>query len=56
VITWDETKRLKNLKQHGIDLAQRETAFAHPMDTVEDTHTRHNVNVASAGLQIALWY
>jgi uncharacterized protein len=36
IITWQETKRRANLKKHGIDLAEVETAFDAPMITVED--------------------
>jgi uncharacterized DUF497 family protein len=37
VITWDETKRQKNRKAHGIDLAEAGCVFDAPMVTVEDT-------------------
>ena len=36
MITWDEPKRTLNLKKHGIDLAELESAFDSPMVTVED--------------------
>jgi uncharacterized protein len=36
VITWDEPKRKVNLKKHGINLAELESAFDLPMLTVED--------------------
>lgn len=36
VITWDEPKRKINLRKHGIDLAELESAFDLPMVTVED--------------------
>ena len=36
MITWDEPKRKINLKKHGIDLAELESAFDFPMITVED--------------------
>lgn len=36
MITWDEPKRRINLKKHGIDLAELESAFDGPMVTVED--------------------
>lgn len=36
MITWDESKRRINLKKHGIDLAELESAFDLPMVTVED--------------------
>ena len=36
MITWDEPKRKTNLKKHGIDLADLESAFDFPMVTVEE--------------------
>ena len=36
MIIWDETKRRKNLKDHGIDLADVACVFDAPMLTVED--------------------
>ena len=36
MITWDEAKRTINLKKHQIDLAEIESAFDFPMNTVED--------------------
>lgn len=36
MISWDESKRRRNLKKHGIDLADLESAFDSPMITVED--------------------
>ena len=36
MITWDEIKRTKNLKDHGIDLAEVGCVFDAPMVTVED--------------------
>ena len=36
MIAWDEPKRKTNLKKHGIDLADLESAFDFPMVTVED--------------------
>jgi uncharacterized DUF497 family protein len=36
MITWDEAKREKNLKDHGIDLAEIDGVFDAPMVTVED--------------------
>jgi uncharacterized DUF497 family protein len=37
MITWDETKRQKNLRDHGIDFAMLDSVFDAPMLTVEDT-------------------
>jgi uncharacterized protein len=36
MITWDESKRLINLRKHKIDLASVEGVFDSPMITVED--------------------
>ena len=36
MIVWDESKRKKNLKDHGIDLAEVACGFDAPMVTVED--------------------
>ncbi len=36
MITWGEAKRKKNLKDHGIDLAQLAAVFDAPLFTVED--------------------
>ena len=37
MITWDEAKRVTNLRDHGIDIAELESAFDSPMITNEDT-------------------
>jgi uncharacterized DUF497 family protein len=42
MITWDEPKRRANLRKHGIDLAELEPVFDHPMITVEDDRERYN--------------
>lgn len=36
VITWDEPKRLENIRKHKIDLAALEPVFDDPMVSVED--------------------
>ena len=36
MITWDESKRAKNLKTHGIDLADVGCVLDAPLVTVED--------------------
>jgi len=41
MIIWDETKREKNLKDHGIDLAGVGGVFDAPMVTVEDERERY---------------
>jgi uncharacterized DUF497 family protein len=37
LITWDEPKRLENIRKHKIDLADLEPLFDYPMVTVEDS-------------------
>ena len=37
LITWDEPKRLQNIRKHKIDLADLEPLFDYPMVTVEDS-------------------
>ncbi|MEF8756339.1 MAG: BrnT family toxin [Accumulibacter sp.] len=34
--TWDETKRLANLKKHGLDFADAEKVFAGPLLLIDD--------------------
>ena len=41
MITWDESKRKKNLKAHGIDLAEVDCVFDAPMITVEDEREQY---------------
>lgn len=41
VVTYDETKRLANLKNHGIDLARCAPVFDAPMQTEEDMRARY---------------
>ena len=36
-ISYDEAKRQANLAKHGIDLAECEAVFDHPIYSVEDT-------------------
>jgi uncharacterized DUF497 family protein len=36
MITWDETKRRRNIREHKIDLADLESVFDYQMITVED--------------------
>jgi Cft2 family RNA processing exonuclease len=40
MISWDEPKRKRNLKDHGIDLAEVAGVFDFPMVTVEDERER----------------
>ena len=42
MIVWDETKREKNLKDHGIDLAEVVCVFDAPMVTVEDEREKYS--------------
>jgi len=41
MITWDEAKREKNLKDHGIDLAEVGCVFDAPMVTAEDERGKY---------------
>lgn len=41
MITWDEPKRLTNIRRHRINLAELEPVFDHPMITVEDDRERY---------------
>jgi uncharacterized protein len=41
MITWDESKRRENLRQHKIDLAELDLVFDFPMITVEDDRERY---------------
>jgi uncharacterized DUF497 family protein len=41
MITWDDNKRKKNLKAHGIDLAEVDGVFDAPMVTVEDEREQY---------------
>jgi hypothetical protein len=36
MITWDEPKRLENLRRHGLEFAGCEAVFDHPVVTWED--------------------
>lgn len=36
MVIWDEAKREKNLRAHGIDFAELECVFEAPLVTVED--------------------
>ncbi|WP_071849975.1 BrnT family toxin [Duganella sp. HH105] len=36
MLTWDENKRRKNLRDHGIDFADLDSVFDLPMYTTED--------------------
>ena len=39
--TWDEPKRRKNLKDHGLDFDGCEAIFDHPVVVMEDTRYRY---------------
>ncbi len=41
MISWDESKRQRNLKVHDIDLAEVACVFDAPMITVEDTREQY---------------
>jgi uncharacterized DUF497 family protein len=51
MITWDEAKRLENIKKHGLDLAALETVFDQPMISVEDARQSYGeLRVQSLGM------
>ena len=53
MITWDERKRGVNLKKHGIDFAELESAFDLPMITVEDDRVAYGeIRLQS----LAMWH
>lgn len=52
MITWDESKRAKNLKAHGIDLADVTCVFDAPMLTVEDERDQYG----EQRLQSLAWF
>ena len=43
MITWDENKRRKNIKDHGIDFAELNDVFAHFMDTEPQIGYEHRL-------------
>ncbi len=52
MISWDESKRRINLRKHGIDIAELESAFDSRMITVEDDRE----NYGELRLQsLAMW-
>ena len=52
IITWDRAKRKKNLKDHGIDLAEVGSIFDAPMITVEDEREKYG----EQRLQSLAWF
>jgi uncharacterized DUF497 family protein len=52
MITWDEPKRKRNLKDQGIDWAEVTCVFDAPMVTVEDESERYG----EQRLQSLGWY
>ena len=51
MITWDEPKRRQNIKKHGLDLADLEPVFDHPMISVEDARQSYGeLRVQSLGM------
>ena len=52
MIIWDEAKRKRNLKDHGIDLAEVACVFDAPMVTVEDERQ----NYGEQRLQSLGWF
>ncbi|HEY0784077.1 MAG TPA: BrnT family toxin [Thermoanaerobaculia bacterium] len=41
MVTWDEPKRQANLRKHGLDFAECEAVFDHPVFTTEDTRAAY---------------
>ena len=52
MVSWDSAKRAKNLKDHGIDLAELACIFDSPMVTVEDERE----NYGEKRLQSLAWF
>ena len=51
MITWDEPKRLRNLRDHGIDFTHLENVFDFPMVTEEDKRQSYGeLRLRSLGL------
>lgn len=51
MITWDETKRIKNLRKHGIDLAECEPFFDGPIVSEDDAREAYGeLRIRSFGL------
>jgi uncharacterized DUF497 family protein len=51
MITWDESKRLANIRKHRINLAELEPVFDNPMVTVEDARESYGeLRLQSLGL------
>ena len=41
LVTWDERKRVSNLRKHGLDFADAPEVFAGPTYTFEDARLRY---------------
>ena len=54
MITWDEPKRLENLRKHGIDLADCEVVFDAPMATEEDRREAYGEQRLQSGVDQAV--
>ncbi|WP_176645098.1 BrnT family toxin [Duganella sp. SG902] len=51
MLTWDENKRVQNLKRHGIDFANLDSVFDHAMNSEEDRSAHHTeFRIRSLGL------
>jgi uncharacterized DUF497 family protein len=51
MITWNEAKRRENIRKHGLDLAELEPVFDHPMISVEDARQSYGeLRVQSLGM------
>ncbi|MFS2003653.1 BrnT family toxin [Duganella sp. CT11-25] len=59
--TWDEKKRLSNLRKHGLDFANASAVFAGRTFTTEDTRVRYGerrfITIGHfAGREVAVTY
>ena len=42
MITWDENKRQRNIREHGLDFAGCDAVFDNPVTTEEDTRLHYS--------------
>ena len=61
MITWGEAKRLRNQREHEIDLALVEAVFDAPMVTSEDSRLAYNeqrlksIGLLNGGVVVLVW-
>jgi uncharacterized DUF497 family protein len=59
--TWDEKKRLQNLKEHEIDFAVLEFFFDQPVSSEEDRNSNHdelrirNLGLLNGEVVVLIW-